>query len=277
MSKINNYMLDDLKNKFSNQKIFFSSCISQRVQLVLTRMELHNKTQIKLSKNLNGYTTNSKKIYIHLVRISSLWVIYESLFDLLKNVFMSNIFLSRTGKGKFVSGYLVEYIKNTAMNFSYSPRLVEFFEYIINQSCNFPHKDGLMYLNEITEYVNYLIRENERVSQITYNTSLNKIVEKMKFVTEVKKHNYNKSKNIKKLSDKQKTLEWEEMLGLIYSIRNHFFHNAHNGIESVITEKSEKFRLMFLVCLYTMFSEIVNNMFWNEMSSYITLIQNDSK
>lgn len=269
MNVENNYKtLTDLKKQFSIAESIFPFEVFRKVHSVLYRLELHEKSQIKISQTLNEYSTNSKKIYIHLVRISNLWAIYEGLFDTLENFLESDIFLKKNGKGKLVNGYLETFSSKVVISYSKSIKLPNFFEFILEKSSEFPHKDGLSFINEIKEYLTYLINENIRVKQKSNNEVINQIIEKFDTVYNIKVHNYRKKTNIKILGSNEKVLKWVELLTLIYSIRNHFYHNSHVGTESIATSKSEKFRLIFLLGIYEMFSEVLKNILWNEINKY---------
>lgn len=264
----NHITLDQLKCKYSSNENAFSGEISQKVKSILTRLELHDKTQIKISRNLTQYTNNSKKIYVHIIRLSNLWAIYESLFDLLENFFKPKIFLKNIGRGKLVNGYLKEFANKKAIKYSITIELTDFFDYILEKSLKFPHNDGLLFLSEIKKYLNYLIKENVRVKQTSNNNLIKQVIDKLDLVCELKTHNYRKKKNTKKLDDKVKILTWQEFLALIYAIRNQVYHNSHIGIESIDNQKAEKLLLIFLLNLYEMFYQVIINLFWDQINEY---------
>ncbi len=263
----------DIKNQISLAESKIPANVLQKMQLVCSRLELHNKTQLKISQKSNEYSANLRKIYIHLVRISNLWAIYEGLFGLLENYTNSDIFLKKSGKGKLVNGYLDSFSKKTAINYSTTIQFESFFEFILEKSKMFQHLDGLKFINTIEEYVKYLIEENSRVGQEANNGLLNSIIEKLNSTSNVKVINYRKRTNFNVLEKDKKELKWSEYLALVYSIRNHFYHNLQLGSESIKDKKSEKFKLVFLLSIYEMHYEVILNLYSNEINKYLKKLQ----
>ncbi len=261
--------ISDIKNQISLAESKTPAIVFQKMNLVCRRLELHEKTQLKISQKTNEYPVNLRKIYIHLVRISNLWAVYEGLFDLLENYTKSDIFLKERGKGKLVSGYLDNFSKRTVIHYSTSIQFESFFESILEKSRKFQHYDGLKFINTIKEYIKYLIDENIRVKQETNNNLLKSIVEKLISISNVKVNNYRKRTNFIVLEKDIKELKWSEFLALVYSIRNHFYHNSQTGSESIQDVKSEKFKLVFLLSIYEMYYEVVLNLYSSEINKYL--------
>lgn len=265
--------LSDIKNQISLAESKIPPNVLKKMQLVYRRLELHEKTQVKISQKSNVYSGNLRKIYIHLVRISNLWAVYEGIFDLLENYIGSDIFLKKTGKGKLVSGYLDNFSKKTAIKYSTTIQFESFFESILERSKKFPHLDGLKFIKTIEDYIKYLIEENSRVRQETNNNLLNSVVNKLNSTYNLKIKNYRKRTNFNVLEKNINELKWSEFLALVYSIRNHFYHNLQTGSESIEDKKSEKFKLVFLLNIYVMHYEIVLNLYFNEIDKYLKKLQ----
>ena len=269
--------ISDINAKLSSIKSTTPDQIMTKMYKVFNRLDLHEKTHLKIPNKSLEYSENSKKIYIHLVRISNLWSVYEGMFDLLEKYLKSDIFIKKLGKGKLVNGYLDTFSKKTAIYFSTTIKFNSYFENILIKSQIFPHKDGLNFIKDIQVYIKYLIEENVRVNQIDNNKYLNCVIDKLQITCDLKVNNYRKRSNLKALENESKALKWGEFLALIYSIRNHFYHNLQTGNESIQAKKSEKSKLIFLLLCYEMFAEVIFNWFSNEIDKYIETLMDNRK
>lgn len=231
------------------------------IQQIIQRFELYSSAQILLNTPNGLYTKNLKKIFIHSLRISNVWAIYEGVYFLCEKVFISNFLRSNLGKGKLIEGYRIKEIKI----YSDIEPLNNYFENQYKNSNRYNHNVGLIYLNNILKYVEMLKNENIRVYQTNNNKHLDDFLIQIRRVKEVKTLNYRKRRNRISLTKDEKKMKWKSFLTVIYTIRNHFNHNSLTPSSAIDSINEEKFRLKFILDLNNLFGDIVINIFFKEL------------